>query len=98
MIKDQAAKLAQAYQWLSEGKEVECCEHHLIGPAWKLWDGKDTHWAAYRLKPEPLLEGWANLYPSSNIHIHKSAEEARCCAHPSAIRIAVHIREVSSTE
>ena len=93
MTKDQAAKLAQAYQWLSEGKDVECREYNL-GTPWKFWDGKDTHWATFRLKPEPLLERWANVHTDGCVFTYFSPQDARDCANKDTVRIAVHMREV----
>ena len=92
MDKTQAAKLAQAYQWLAEGKEVECLLAE--GLPWKQWSGVEIGALQFRLKPRPLLEGWANEYPDRIGGIYPNPESARMNAHPTARRQAVHMREV----
>ena len=91
MDKTQAAKLAQAYQWKSEGKEVE----ELAMGSWRSWDGfpSNTH---FRLKPEPdpLLELWVNAYEGGGLAANPSKEVAIKRATMDAMRIAVHMREV----
>ena len=91
MNREQAAKLAQAYQWLSEGKEVE----ELAMGSWRSWDGfpSNTH---FRLKPEPdpLLELWVNAYEGGGLAANLSKEVAIKRATKDAMRIAVHMREV----
>lgn len=47
MTKDQAAKLAQAYQWLSEGKNVD----YYTGQNWLPWYGWHVESHAYRTSP-----------------------------------------------
>ena len=92
MTKDQAAKLAQAYQWLSEEKEVQ----YLSGSGfWQPWTGFG-HELQYRLKPEPqpLMECWANLYLTGYVAAHPSAEKAINNAGSNPARVAVHMREV----
>ena len=59
MNKTDAAKLAQAYQWLAEEKEVECLRYG----QWWPWDGWVRDVGEFRIKPEPapLLELWVNI-------------------------------------
>ena len=93
MDKTQAAKLAQAYQWLSEGKEVEWRYNN---GEWEEWNGFITFPPEFRIKPEskPLLELWANVY-ENNVHsYHFTKEAAELIATGCAIRVAVHLREV----
>ena len=47
----------------------------------------------YRLKPEPL-ERWVNVFANGGSAIHETKEEAKLFA-CSAVRIAVHMREVT---
>ena len=88
----EAAKLAQAYQWLSEGKEVECWLAE--GLPWKQWSGVEIGALQFRLKPRPMLEGWANVYPDHIVGIYSNPESARTSARSHATRTAVHMREV----
>ena len=90
MNREQAAKLAQAYQWLSEGKEVEWCYNN---GEWEDWSGLLTFPHEYRLKPIPL-ECWVNQYPDELGRAWEDLEGARRNSHDNAIRIAVHMREV----
>ncbi len=94
MNKTDAAKLAQAYQWLAEGKEVECQLHE--GGPWQPWSGETTDWLNFRVKPEPeaLVEVWANVYPTKAVTTHLSPDLAVKCSNRCASRIAVHLREV----
>ena len=89
MTKDQAAKLAQAYKWLSEGKDVD----YYNGQKWLSWYGCHVDWTAYRLTPEPLLECWANVQTMEHRYF-SSAAAAKKLADASTRRIAVHMREV----
>ncbi len=95
MDKIQAAKLAQAYQWLSEGKEVECT-YPSNGGRWQTFDGDQTRASEFRLKPEPakLEELWVNQYGPNCYSYHISETAARASAGTGATRIAVHLREV----
>jgi len=43
--------------------------------------------------PEPI-ECWVNVYQYDQFAAHKTADEAKQCAGPSATRVAVHFREV----
>ena len=49
MNKTQAAKLAQAYQWLAEGKEVEW---RYSNGEWEEWTGLITYPPEFRIKVE----------------------------------------------
>ena len=49
MDNTQAAKLAQAYQWLSEGKEVEW---RYSNGEWEEWTGLITYPPEFRIKVE----------------------------------------------
>ena len=93
MDKTQAAKLAQAYQWLSEGKEVEWRYNN---GEWEEWNGFITFPPEFRIKPDPrpILDGWANVYPDHIVGIYSNPESARTSARSHATRIAVHMREV----
>lgn len=94
MNKTDAAKLAQAYQWLADGKEVEC-QLHDRGP-WLPWNGDSTDWLNFRVKPEPepLMELWANRYGANTYSYHATKEVAMKSAQDYAARVAVHLREV----
>ena len=91
MDKTQAAKLAQAYQWLSEGKEVQYLPWSGV---WKSWKGHGTA-LEYRLKPkpEPLLECWANEYPDGKMSCYLTISDAKKWARPDCIRVAVPMHE-----
>ena len=97
MNKTDAAKLAQAYQWLAEGKEVEC-QLHDRGP-WQPWNGESTEWLNFRVKPEsePLLELWVNnevavaSAPDLSVYAYIPVEAT-------TQRSAVHMREVREPE
>ena len=95
MTKDEAAKLAQAYQWLSEGKDVEYSYERKL---WMAWDGYPHVAHDYRIKPEPLLECWANVYAGGHRCFYSSAEIARAWGNTGTgeepMRIAVPMREV----
>lgn len=97
MDTNQAAKLAQAYQWLSEEKEVEYSEEN--SEQWFSWNG-DWYFKGcrFRLKPEPapLLECWVNLYADGceTCALHPTEERAKRNAMPHVRRTAVHLREV----
>ena len=91
MTREQAAKLAQAYQWLSEGKEME--GQYCNGAPWKHWNGHDPNWLRFRIKPE-LLELWVNVYPFGPGACHSCAKDAHDTAGVKALRVAVHMREV----
>lgn len=101
MTKEQAAKLEQAYQWLAEGKDVEC-RWYTVGSLnndWFDWIGVGVP-AEFRIKPAPapLLECWANLFDPGNGYIFRSREAAEYAAASDSStnlnRIAVHLREV----
>ena len=93
MDKTQAAKLAQAYQWLAEGKEVEWRYNN---GEWEEWNGLIAFPPEFRIKPEskPLLELWANVYENNVPSYHFTKEAAELIATGCAIRVAVHLREV----
>ena len=93
MNKTDAAKLAQAYQWLSDGKEVEWRYHNC---EWEDWDGLITFPPEFRIKPEPepLVEGWANIYSGGPGDLMPSPQESYRVAGRTALRTAVHMREV----
>ena len=91
----QSAKLAQAYQWLSEGEEVEG-RYTFAGGAteWQPWNG-GAGYDEFRLKPAPLIDRWLNQYQNGiNTNCFHSKEEAVRYAQPNAVRVAVHMREV----
>lgn len=97
MNKTDAAKLAQAYQWLAEGKEVEC-QLHDRGP-WQPWNGESTEWLNFRVKPEsePLLELWVNV-ASTGMYAYTDKSGALATATSLTQRSAVHMREVRDPE
>ena len=94
MDKTQAAKLAQAYQWLAEGKEVE---GRYVNENWALWDGWQRNMLDYRIKPASLLECWANKYVNG-VTYHVSPDAAKRDAlgrgRLDVTHVAVHMREV----
>ena len=99
MNKTDAAKLAQAYQWLAEEKEVECLRYG----QWWPWDGWVRDVGEFRIKPEPapLLELWVNRYNKRGaIHTYHTKKEAETATIPLSepygpgARIGVHMREV----
>ena len=92
MTKDQAAKLAQAYQWISEGKEVECQSHNKSW--WQPWYGFNRDCLRFRLKDESLLECWANVYAGGAFRTYVTLQNAIDCATEDALRIGVPMREV----
>jgi len=55
-----------------------------------LWNFPDL---CYRVKPEPL-ECWANIYAGRYTHYYHGQDIAIAAAGPSALRVAVHMREV----
>ncbi len=92
MTREQAAKLAQAYQWLSEGKDVELRTRD--DAPWGRWENYAPTTMEFRLKPEPLLEAWVNVQANGRLYTHCSPQDARDCACVDTIRLAVHMREV----
>ena len=47
-----------------------------------------------RVKPKPL-EGWANTYGDGSFAVHPTKNDAKLQAGTGAVRIAVHMREVT---
>ena len=92
MNKTDAAKLAQAYQWLADGKEVECLTHG----QWSTWDGWIRAVDKFRIKPEPKLvpELWVNFYENGLWASYPSRQSALDNVCPETIQAAVHMREV----
>jgi hypothetical protein len=91
-----AVEVAQA---LERGEDVE---HQIIGDA--TWNkAKSDGWTwlpaqlIYRIKPKPL-ECWVNVYNlhgETKVSSYSTKEHATFTASPEAIRVAVHMREVT---
>ncbi len=73
MTKDQAAKLAKAYQWLAEGKKVES---RYTDEEWRPWDGWDRDCREYRIKPESIVGFWAVLTQRGSVIRYDSKGQA----------------------
>lgn len=89
-----AVEVAQA---LERGEVVEYCWH---GDAtWRKARSYNWSWfqdrIIYRIKPKPL-ECWVNVYSKGGSQAHSSESIAREFASRDALRVAVHMREVTN--
>jgi hypothetical protein len=76
-----------------DGKAVQC-KYHSARAQWN--DTENPVWSFelfdYRIKPEPL-ECWVNVY-NTCLNSHWTEADAKAHAGETALRIAVHMKEV----
>ena len=95
MTKEEAAKIAQAYQWLAEGKEVECT-YLTSGRGWKTFDGSQISASDFRIKPELLNEYWVTIskWGDTELYDDKDLALRKAATFPEVIDRVMHLREV----
>jgi len=97
MNRERARELLPIIQAFADGKDIQF--HNISADRWLdcadegdvLFDRPPKF---YRVKPEPL-ECWVNVYTEGNMFINTTEKNAKYRAGDDAIRIAVHMREVT---
>lgn len=98
MNREQAWELARLAKAFAVGETLQI---YINRHGWTDWNPNggirladpDFRWCVKPKAPEPL-ECWVNVYQSTHVAAHKTADEAKQNAGPSAVRVAVHFREV----
>jgi len=87
-------------------EQIKIMQHFVDGGEVEYYDRLDSRWlpvreplwnwygSTYRVKPKPL-ECWANMYELGPCGCHASKQAAVDNASGGALRVAVHMREVT---